>query len=231
MVYRLTLSADRVEASPMDLPASPDEVALSPSGTAAALRYGDRLLIVRDVAGTAEKTEYGSGEAGAPDGMAVSDDGAWAMAAWNGRLIRFSADGALPVAGFEGAAAVAFRPGSRDAVAAGAGGLAWIRESGAVEWLASDDAELRGALVIAAAAGDKVATARRGGRTIRIAAPPGETIVFDGNCEVTALEPMQADGVFRLNVPGPGPLMLLEIGKTGARTVFVAPSMTAGEGQ
>ena len=230
-VYRLTLSADRVDASPMDLPPSPDEVAISPSGTAAALRYGDRLLVTRLLAGAVERAEHRAPEAGAPDALAVSDDGASAMAAWNGRLIRFSAGGASEVAGFANASAVAFRAGSHDAAAAGGGGLAWIRESGAVEWLAADEGELRGPLAIFATADGRVTTARRGGRLVRIASAGGEAESVDCNCDATALEPMESDRVLRLNLPGAGPLMLLEMGKAGARAVFVAPSIAAGEAQ
>jgi hypothetical protein len=42
---------------------------------------------------------------------------------------------------------------------------------------------------------------------------------------------MEREGVFRLNSPGVGPLMLLETGRAGARAVFVAPGIEVGEGR
>lgn len=79
------------------LPAYPDSIAISPSGSAAVLWYASarKLEILSGLPASpqvhdAETAFLGSGTGDLPAGLAVSDDGAWGAGAWSSGVWAFS---------------------------------------------------------------------------------------------------------------------------------------------
>jgi hypothetical protein len=216
-------------ATALDVPASPALMALSPTGTAAALLYADGIRVVTGLTGNPEAgAPLALPDSGAVSAMAISDDGGVLLVSAGERLVRLAPGPAadLPVA--EAISAIAFRAGSTDAVAAGGGALTLIKDAGgtpAYLILAQGDEALQGSQVAAFSTdGRRVLSAARDGSLVRISAlSGGDPVTVSCHCKITALEPMDQEHVFRLNrAAGDNPLMLLEA-TDSPRAVFVAP--------
>ncbi len=217
--------ADPVAATPRG------HIEFSPSGTAAVLWDADvsNVTIVR---GLPEDASAGDAEAGAPiQAAAVDDSGQIILAASQDdigtRLLRIDNGGVREIGRFASISALAFFPGSRDALVADAGNrvVSLIRSSGAgaAERLAIEtDGVTNPAAVAATPDARRVLIANR---------EPGALLVVDladrsvrtvpCSCRPATLVPMNIELVYRLTTGvGGAPIWLADL--TGEpRIVFV----------
>lgn len=231
------LDAGRVSELPAgDVAGTPESVAFSPSGTAAALVFGGQAQLVTglpdaprraallDLAQARRSGEPGRRSVPAREtlSMAVSDDGTLLLVGGGSQVRIFDAGGgSRTILESAGGALVAFAPGGHDgAAAASDGGVVMFRDlAGAAERQALGTVPSPSGLAFAS---DAVLVASPSG-VVRLDLSGGARNEIACRCAPSGLVPMGA--VFRLNEAGQGPLWLLD----GARTVFV-PAAGPSEG-
>ncbi len=221
------------------LAALPERVVFSPSGTAAALYANAQVQIVTGLpgspalAGTMALSEATPrrGRHTAPS-MAVSDDGAYVLAALNGAVQLASQNGVVRPAIQTGPDAVmAFAPGGHDAAVAARGtGAILIRDvagSAGQQILASDGPSFSATVGIAFSMdGKRVFVASASQQSVAAFDLAGNRSDFACNCSPVELTPMGTS--LRLNELSSDPLWLVDTGAMGPRVVFV-PALRAAQ--
>ena len=211
---------------------SADRIVLSPRGRAALLFQsggpGARIVTGLPSAPVARPIDL-SALPGAPGALAVSDDGAAVLAASPAGLFLLTAAGEirpLPAAG--PVTALAFFPGSRDALAAGAGFAGLLSDvSGEPAWrtlatLAEDFGE---PLAVASAAPRALVAAGNAVAAIDLAS--GELSALPCACRVTTLARLGGDA-FRITPASASPVWIVSAGPE-ARLLFVPPATAEEE--
>ncbi len=209
---------------------SPQRIAYSPTGSAAALYGNGKIQVVTglpsapkpgssfDVA--ALLTVPGGRERAAMNGsMAVSDDGAYVLVSAGSGMHLLGAGGASQIASERGAMA-AFSPGTHDAAIAGSR-VTLIKDVGgtaAQQEIASGGSGVVGAAFSADGASLYVASAAARGVAIYHLADGSSTAI---PCDCTPAGITAMGNVYRLNEAGSAPLWLLDTTATGPRIVFV----------
>jgi hypothetical protein len=233
-VQALRFENSVVRAQALAVPLSPSRIALSPSGTAAALLYGSEARIVTGLPDRIQLRE----SIPLPDGLAfegaaIDDSGAVILAAvaadTNRRAVRITAEGAADLPLADPISAIAFRPGSQDAAVAGGGSLTLIRDAGkeaAFEVLAQGREELEGALAMSFSADGRVLpVARINSTAIAVFSLSGRNAAtVECKCSVSTMERLNHNAVFRLNSTSDGTPMLLDLASETARVVFAVPA-------
>ncbi len=216
------------------LPASPDRLTLSPGGGAAALYYAAARNI-QVITGLPDAPVFSSVDAaalpGAPDVLAVSDDGQALLAGFNGASSGqvYLLAGAAPQAVFEAGsiAAIAFLNGSHDALVADGVGNAVMRLAGAgaePAVLARQADGIDHPAAVAASLDNRLAlVANAGSASVAVIdLSAAKTAVVACRCAPTAMARLTGQSLFRLNGPSTQPIALLDAG--GSRpTVEVIP--------
>jgi DNA-binding beta-propeller fold protein YncE len=223
------------------IPAGADRIALSPEGTAAAFYYAGEGL-VRTVSGLPDAppavTEiYVNSLPGGPRALAVSDDGALILCAGRGSrtAVVFSAKGELNTIGLSAAIeAVAFAGGNHDAVVAGGGEAALIR-----------NIEIPGERIALSAPGLKGITAAAisaGGRQVYLASRSGKIAVLDASgtqapvildcaCAPDRIVRLNDTSSYRLTGYAGAPLTILDTAAQTPRIVIAPPPLDPGTQQ
>jgi hypothetical protein len=238
--HYFTIAGGVFHESPVDgLMASPETIAFSPGGAAAALYGNGQAQILTGLPGSPVIAFSVSLAAAAPrrgrhavPSLAVSDDGAYLLAAQNGSVQLASRNGVVrPVIRTGGDAVVAFAPGNHDAAIAAHGtGALLIRDVPGVsaqQPLAADGDAFNAPVGVAFSAdGSRVFVASSSAQSV---------IAFDlaGNradltCSCTPAGLMPIGGAFRLTELAADPLWLLDTGASGPRVVFV-PAIKAAQ--
>jgi hypothetical protein len=239
-VVSVSLASGRASARRIDGAApAPDRIALSPTGSAAALYYRETRVIQTFVGLPDDPSQAGEIDLGAVPGVltafAVSDGDPAVLAAFSegdsGAVFTIQPGGPLRfVLGTRGAAIVRFAAGG-DALIAdvlddkvylvrdAAGQKAAIDLAGAGDGIAAPAGlAVSGSLAF-------VANSRAGTITvIDLAGGPVRTI--DCGCTPTGLAALGGGAVFRLNEPSnSGPLWILDAGGLEPRVFFVPPAV------
>ncbi len=235
-----TITAGAVSEKAIDgLIGSPERIVFSPSGTAAALYANGQAQIVSGLPGSPAlagtmaltETEPRRGRRTAPV-MAVSDDGAYVLAALNGSIQLASQNGVVRSVVRTGPdAVIAFAPAGHDAAVAARGtGAMLIRDvpgAGAQQMLAGDGTLFNAPAGIAFSAdGKKVFVASASQQAVAAFDLAGNRSDLSCACSPAELTPMGAS--LRLTELSSGPLWLVDAGPMGPRVVFV-PAMTAAQ--
>jgi len=232
----LRIANGTISVSPIDgAPAQPDRMFLSPTGTAAALYY-ERAAVIRILAGlpnapVAGRTLDVSNLGGTAGTLAVSDDGELVLATvaqgGSGALLLLGPDGGpaqLPVAG--PVTALAFRPQSHDALAAGNNQLSLIRSIDRDPQylvLATQNDGIAGPVSIQFSSdGARVFVANSDTASIAMLESGGGPVSLI-SCEggLSGLNRLSGTSVFRLNEPSGQPLLLLDGSAARPRILFV----------
>jgi hypothetical protein len=235
--HYFTLSAATLHEVAVEvLPAQPERVAFSPSGTSAVLYSNGRAQIVTGLPGApslAGSLQLGQASRTVhPTSLAVSDDGAYVLFAVGGSIQLASQSGGVRGVMSAGArASVAFAPGGHDAAVAARGtGLMLISDvpgAAAQQTLAAGDQSFQ---IVAG-----LSYSADGKRLFMSSAAAQSVVTFDlsgnrtdivCNCSPSELTPM--GNLFRLNDFGAGPLWLADAGTGGPRVVFV-PALRAAQ--
>jgi hypothetical protein len=234
------IAAGAVSEQAIDgLIASPERIVFSPSGTAAALYANSQAQIVTGLPGAPalagtmalSETTARRGRRTAPS-MAVSDDGAYILAALNGAVQLASQNGVVRPAVQTGPDAVmAFAPGGHDAAVAARGtGAILIRDvpgAAGQQILASDGPLFNATAGIAFSAdGKRVFVASASQKSVAAFDMAGNRSDFACSCSPVELTPMGTS--LRLNELSSDPLWLVDTGVTGPRVVFV-PALRAAQ--
>jgi len=243
-----TLVATEPDAAAREIavPLPPDQVFFSPRETAAVL-WSEEGRFAQVVAGlpgnpAAARRIVVPDWAGRADLWAISDDGE-VLLAWGTDaavpLLSIDSSGrvqTLPVAG--PVTAAAFRPGSRDALAAAGpeSGIYLLRNAGAGEApqlvaVLGDVAGAPSALAFDEAGGGWVAADAEG--TIVTIAMSGEiSAPLVCGCTLSGLRRLNAESAFLLNRPAGGELLrILDLSRGAARLLFVPASVTDENGR
>ncbi len=230
------LAAEKVVAG---LPAAPQRVIFSPSGTAAALYSRGEMNIVTGLpaspalSGNIKLLEPAERRAQrAPGAMALSDDGAYLLADINGSLeLATPNTGMRPVLRASVGAVAAFAPGGHDAAIAASGtGAILIRDvagAAAQQPLASDGPAFDPPAGIAFSSdGKRIFVASASQKSVAVLDLAGNRTDLTCSCSPTELTPMGAS--FRLSELSTDPLWLVDAGAAGPRVVFV-PALRAAQ--
>lgn len=216
------------EASVNGLAASPERIVFSPAGTAAALYAGGQIQILTGLPGTPtpgnrfELTALlalpgGRGHGPFTAAFAVSDDGAYLLVAAGNGVQLFGSAGIRQLAATR-STAVAFAPGSHDAVLAGTS-VILVKDTGGASTLQPVGDSAHGAVgaAFSADAGTVYIASSEGVAAFDLAA--GTRTLIHCNCTPESLTGM--GNVYRLNEAGPAPLWLLDPNAATPRIVFV----------
>jgi hypothetical protein len=201
-------------------------IALSASGSAAAVYRSEGSVDV--VAGLPEAPRVlrSVAMAGAPDALAVSDDGSavialtrerrgWDTVSWIG------ADGtATPMYRARRIEGIAFLEGSGAALVAEPQAVKLVGPGFGAQALADG---LEGVVAAAASAdGRRIAITMRSGEVAVLDRASGTRVSAICSCAPAALDALRGNAVFRLNETGNGPLWLLDADGPQPRILFVA---------
>jgi hypothetical protein len=213
------------------LATAPERIVFSPSGTAAAIYSKQQAQIVTGlpasptVAATIALNEAAPrGGRRIPPTLAVSDDGAYLLAALGGAIQLGSQNGVVrPVMQTGANAVIAFAPGAHDAAVAARGtGAMLIRDvpgAAAQQLLAADGPSFNATAGIAFSPdGKRVFVASASQNSVATFDLAGNRADISCDCSPNQLTPMGAS--FRLNELSPGPLWLVDAG-VAPRVVFV----------
>jgi hypothetical protein len=229
------------EKSVTGLTSAPERVVFSPSGTAAALFAKGQAQIVTGLPGSPSIAATMRLEANPRPGrpsrhvvpvIAVSDDGAYLLAAMDGAVKLASQNGVVRTAVLAGENAVtAFAPGGHDAAvaASGTGAMLITDVAGAAgqQLLTGDDPFFSALGGIAFSAdGKKVFVASASKQTVSAFDRSGNR--SDLACSFTPSELTPMGTSFRLNELAGAPLWLVDAGPLGPRVVFV-PALSAAQ--
>ena len=206
---------------------SPSRLIFSPSGNAA-LAIGNGLQIITGLSGVpAVQDLILPSDAPAPSATAVSDDGhlvlfTTADSIW--RLAPGTNPIALPIPGL--VSAVAFRPGSREAiVVTQTGTLYRIADptfSNHIEAIAGTDERLAAAVALRISPdGTRIYTANRTGTLAVLDVASSSITAVDCGCTPAGIEPLSTPGIYRITEISQRPLMLLDVSHTTPRVWFV----------
>lgn len=208
---------------------TPSLVALSPSGTAAALysAEGGSLQVVTGLPGAPAVGAMPYDAGTAPTVLAVSDDGEAVLAVCGETLLLVGREGARSLAVPGAAAALNFRAGTHDVAVATAGGEIWLIEA--------PDGEPRYRRIAGPEHGIEAPRAvafSRDGTRVYVAGAAGAAVVDPGrglvtaipcSCEPAGLSPLDGDSLFLLTAAGP--VVLLDASGAEPRTWLVPPSL------
>lgn len=215
-----------------DLPAAPHSILLSPAGAAAALVYGDSVAVVTGLPGAPAASRVVERTA-LPAGAriwAVSDDGAHLLlsagAGGTEAIYLLDAEGGWRFLLSTGkTAAAAFLAGGSEAVVAdGAWNrVAWARASGEVIPLAGEAEGISDPVAVSVSRDSRrVFVANAGTRTIAVLdLEGGPAALVACQCQLTGLERMQGNAVFRLSDLTADPMWVFDGDAPEARIVFV----------
>lgn len=200
---------------------------VSPRGTAAALVFDDPAAIqVFTGMPEAPQLRRTIDLEGAPAAFALSDDGEVVLSVVRSRrggdVVYSHRDGG-PLVFYRArrVAAVAFVPGTHDALIAEPGAVKIVSPDLGQQPAGSDpDGDI--AVVAAAPEGSRVFVASRSGRVTIHDLRSGASSSVTCACAPNALAPLRGNAVFRLNESGEGPLWLLDADSPQARISFVA---------
>ncbi len=228
-LHAFGLNAGAAAERPVDsLPASPQKVVFSPSGSAAALLSGGSIAVVKglpDSPAIAGGLDLPSGTE--PDALAISDDGAVLLVSANQAVRYYGSFSDLgKLLDSAGSVLMAFAAGGHDAAIAdpsGAGILLFHDLTGATtsEVLATSDDTIAGAAALAFSAD---------GKRLLVASSPARSVTSfdlaaDGRtaipCECIPKVLSRMGDLFRLNELGAEPLWLLDPRPSEARVLFV----------
>lgn len=206
---------------------APDRLLLSPHGRAALLvKDGEseaRAVTGLPSAPSARAVDL-SALPGAPRALAVSDDGTAILAATESGLFLVTAHGEIrPLPAPGPVTALAFLPGSRDALAVGAGAVGLLSDvAGDAAWrtLAALDENFGEPLAVAAAGSRALVAGSRAVAAIDIAS--GELSALPCSCEVTTLARLAGDS-FRITPASASPVWMVS-GGPEARLLFIPPA-------
>jgi len=227
-IFNLTAGAAK-EAGVSGIAASPERIAFSPTGSAAALYAGGKIQIVTGLpASPAAGSTFdlssllalpGKGHRPLAGAFAVSDDGAYLLVAEGAGVQLFGPGGTRQIVSTRNTA-VAFLPGSHDAAVAGSS-VTLLKDVGGAataQVLAESDPSLNSLGLAYSADATKLYLASSQG----IAAfdlPSGTRTAIPCDCSPAGITGM--GNVFRLNEAGPSPLWLLDANAATPRIVFV----------
>jgi WD40 repeat protein len=221
----LAIGAHGLESRAVEGIASPvDRIAISPSGTAAAL-YSDAdgtLRILTGLPGNPVVAREIS--AAVLDRMAVSDDGALIVLVSkespDPALLSSTSSGAVAIPVSGPVSALAFRPQSHDALIATAGRITLVRAvDSEPTYAAFEDSPDPAVAVQFSIDGRRIFAAYADGKIRTRDLATGESFATVCPCLPTGLQPL-SNSVFRLNQVEPGPVFLFDGLKN--RVLFVA---------
>jgi hypothetical protein len=238
-VQSLRLRSAAVTAHILPLPASPNRIVLSPSGTAAALLYAREARIIT---GLPDQIQFRKAIP-LPDGLAIQgaaidDAGSVILAAVAGephaRAVRITEEGAADLPLADPISAIAFRPESQDVALAGGGRLILIqnvRQEPTFEVLAHGREDLEGALVMSFSLDGRVLpVAHIDSSSIQVFSMSDNSPVrVECRCSVSTVERLGHNAVFRLNSTSDGTPMLLDLGSQTPRITFAVPAVSASD--
>jgi len=235
------LEGERSSTLLADVPPEPEGMLLSPAGSAAALVYGDSVAVVTGLPGApvvSRTFERATLLAGARI-WAISDDGAHLLLSAPEAVYLLDAEGGWRFLLSTGrTAAAAFLAGSAEVVIADAAWnrVAWIRASGEVIPLAGDAEGILDPVAVGVSRDNRrVFVANAGSRAVAVldlAGGPASLVACQ--CELTGLERMQGNAVFRLSDPTADPMWVFDGDAREARVVFVpavVQAVSPAEGQ
>ena len=222
-VVLLGLAGGRVSAHPLvDVPPGPIRLALSPTGRAAALYYKDSGE-VRTLTGLPQAPTLAARLElpGTPDALAVSDAGDAVLVAAAGRLYA----GSRFLGPIGPNPPLAFLENSTDAVVADpARNEVFLLRGEAERLILAGERDGISEPVAVAAAGRRALVANAGSRTVAILnLDGGPAVLVHCPCEVTGLQRLRGDALFRLTDSFHVTTYLLEADPAGPRTWFVPP--------
>ena len=205
----------------------PVRAVVSPRGTSAALLFAEPVEI-QVFTGLPESPQLRrSIDPGAPPAdLAVSDDGelvlTLARAARGDDVVHvFRDSGALVFHRARRVAAMAFVPGSHDAVIADPSSARFVRADLGVEPIAADpDRDI--VAVAASPGGARIVIASRSGRVTIHDSQTGLTRSLTCACSPAALTALRGDSLFRVDDRSGGPVWLLDLHPAEPRISFVA---------
>ena len=211
--------------------AAPSRLVFSASGTAAAA-IGSRIQIVTGLADNPGVQDVITpADAASPAAIAVSDDAQlvlMSVTSGDTAALWLLAPGYSPVRlpVTTPVAAVAFRPGSTDAVAIDANGAVYgIRNSGfpgeVVQILDAQDKTAAAVAVSVSADGTLAYSSHRAGTLAVIDLVNAAIQTVPCGCAPAGMERLAAPGLFRVNEISDGPLMLFDVSTPTPRVWFV----------
>lgn len=214
--------AKRIE----NTPEKADRIVLSTRGTAAAILYLEpvKLVIIGGLPLTPEvRREIDLSVEGPPAALAVSDDGAVALAAYPEAKALIRIDENSNVSRFPEeivTKGLAFLENSQEAVLASDRGVALY---GADQTLRLIHDSPTAAAVSSSAEGKRVLIAESGNASVvEVSLDGGEKRAVDCPCAPSSVSRI-SPGIFRLNEVSQSPLWLVEVQESGLRTLFVPP--------
>lgn len=238
-VWLTLFESDSISVRSIDALSQADHIDLSPVGTAAVLyrSVDSRFQVVRGLPGspvTSAPIDL-SNLGVAPGPLAVSDDGELILAvATDGAdsltLLHSQASLRVPIPGH--VAAIAFRPGTHDALAVNRDGQVWfisdLAANSDYRLIATLDSEIRGASVAFLRDGSRAIVANAATGKIALVDPAGGApLVTSCDCRPATLQPFKGRGLFRLNEVSDKPMLLFDASEPTPRILFVPPSQPA----
>ncbi|MEO7145104.1 MAG: hypothetical protein ABI165_16525, partial [Bryobacteraceae bacterium] len=216
--------------------AAPDQMALSPQGTAAALYFQSaatvEILTGLPGAAAVARTVDVSGVPSAPVAIAVSDDGNALVAVVGGdapALYAFASDGTMSrVALSETVAAVAFLNRAQDVVLGGVSDAFLLQDvlgAQTLTALVSDGLQSPVALAVAADNTRAFALNSNLSGVVTLDLGGGPAALADCGCTATGLAQMNGNATFRLTDYTGDPMLVFDAGVSNTRVLFVPPAV------
>jgi len=225
-----------------DVPPDPARILLSPAGSAAALVYRDSIAVIEGLPGAPAVSRIVQ-RAALPTSAtvwAISDDGAHLLLSagaseWEAVYLLDAEGGWRFLLSTGKTAAAAFLAGSTDTVIAdGAWNrVAWVRASGEIVPLAGEAEGVSEPVAVSVSRDNRrVFVANAGSRAVAVLDfEGGPASLVACQCELTGLERMQGNAVFRLSDPTADPMWVFDGDAREARVVFVPAERPAAKGE
>ncbi len=211
-----------VSAAPLNVPLNPDQIVISPAGSAAALWYGSpggttaQVEIVSGLPASPAISQISLGNFTAPTSLAVSDDGQWfAAASSSGAYVWGSSGSPQPVYSGSDAGAIAFFAGNSNLVLATSTQLLSI-SNGAATVL--DQGTFTPAGIAVSSDNQKIVYADQNGAIASINAASGAVSTFNCQCRPGGVFGLRNE-VFRLTISNTGPVELFDASAGAVLTV------------
>jgi len=209
-----------------NLPAGARSLRFSPTGSAALLLVEDRALVLTSLLDA--PTVAWEFAAPADAALALSDDGARALALVEGRAVMYAADGSATELIAGGALAALFAEGSHDVVAlTSEAGVLLLHHAGELARIALPEG-LSNPIAVAGS-GDRLLLAAEDGTVTRLARDGSTVESLSCGCTPTTLTRVGRGALYRLNEPGDGPVWLLDAGGEQPRVLFIPPVVKEAE--